>query len=83
MIDLNVCVGSACHIKGSYNIITTFQQMIEEKNLSDKVIVKAVFCLGRCTKGISVRVNEEEVHSVSSATAIKFLETEVMARLDV
>jgi NADH:ubiquinone oxidoreductase subunit E len=82
MLNLSVCVGSACHIKGSYNIINVFQQVIEEYSLSDKVELKAIFCLGHCTEGVSVQINEGEVYSVSGTTAKKFFDTEVMPKLD-
>ncbi len=82
MIDLSVCVGSACHIKGSYNVINNFQQIIEEYNLSDKVELKAIFCLGHCTTGVSVKIDDSEVYSVSGTTARKFFETEVLPKLD-
>jgi len=82
VIDLSVCVGSACHIKGSYNVINSFQQIIEEYNVSDKVELKAIFCLGHCTEGVSVKIDDSEVYSVSGATARKFFETEVMSKLD-
>ena len=48
MVNLSVCIGSACHIKGSYNMISMFQQMIEENQLHDKVELKGVFCMGNC-----------------------------------
>lgn len=82
MINLNVCVGSACHIKGSYNVINTLQQIIEESNLSNNVTVKAIFCLGHCTEGVSVKIDDGEVYSVSGTTARKFFETEVLPRLN-
>jgi NADH:ubiquinone oxidoreductase subunit E len=82
VIDLSVCVGSACHIKGSYNVINSFQQIIEEYKLADKVELKAIFCLGHCTEGVSVKIDDSEVYSVSGATARKFFETEVMSKLD-
>ncbi|SHH43604.1 (2Fe-2S) ferredoxin domain-containing protein [Clostridium grantii] len=82
MTNISVCVGSACHIKGSYNVINTFQQLIEENNLSDKVELKAIFCLGHCTEGVSVKIDESQVHSVSSSTARKFFQTEVLPKVD-
>lgn len=82
MISLNVCVGSACHIKGSYNVIQTFQQIIEEYDLSSKVEAKAIFCLGHCSEGVSVRIDNNEVHNISAATARKFFETEVLSKLN-
>jgi NADH:ubiquinone oxidoreductase subunit E len=83
VIELSVCVGSACHIKGSYNIINIFQQVIEEHNLSDKVELKAIFCLGHCTTGVSVKIDDSEVYSVLGTTAKKFFKTEVMSRLSI
>ena len=47
MIELSVCIGSSCHIKGSYNVIQTFQQMIEENNLHGQVDFKGTFCMRR------------------------------------
>jgi NADH:ubiquinone oxidoreductase subunit E len=82
VIKLSVCVGTSCHIKGSYNVINTFQQAMEEHNLSDKIKLEAVFCLGNCTKGVSVKIDDSEVYSVSGLTAKKFFETEVMAKLN-
>jgi NADH:ubiquinone oxidoreductase subunit E len=82
MITLSVCVGSACHIKGSYNILNTFQQIIEEYSLSDKVELKATFCLGRCADNVSVKIDDGQVYSVSGAAARGFFETEVLQRLN-
>jgi NADH:ubiquinone oxidoreductase subunit E len=82
VIDLSVCVGSACHIKGSYNVINNFQQIIEEYNLSDKVELKAIFCLGHCTTGVSVKIDDSEVYSVTGSTARKFFETEVLPKIN-
>jgi NADH:ubiquinone oxidoreductase subunit E len=82
MMNLSICVGTACYIKGSYNVINAFQQIIEEHDLSDKVELKAVFCLGRCTENVSVKIDDSEIYSVSGATARKFFETEVLPRLN-
>ncbi len=41
-----VCVGSSCHLKGSYDIITLFKERIKKEKLEDKVTLKATFCLG-------------------------------------
>jgi len=65
VVNLSVCIGSACHVKGSYNVINAFQQSIEEYNLSDKVDLKAVFCLGHCSDAVSVKIDDGEVFSVS------------------
>nr|MDD6336011.1 (2Fe-2S) ferredoxin domain-containing protein [bacterium] len=60
-----VCVGSACHLKGSYRIIELMRQAIGEHGLQDKVNVCAAFCLGRCANGVTIRVDDEIVWGVS------------------
>lgn len=80
MLELHVCIGSSCHLKGSYNVIQTFQQMIEENDLHDQVSMKAQFCMKRCQQGVSV-VLEEEPHSVSPETAREFFRNAVLARM--
>ena len=45
MVEVSVCIGSSCHLKGSYNVIQAFQQMIEENGLHDKVDFKATLCM--------------------------------------
>ncbi|WP_416197371.1 MAG: Thioredoxin-like [2Fe-2S] ferredoxin [Sporanaerobacter sp.] len=82
MMVLNVCIGSACHLKGSYNVINKFQDIIKDRGLEDKVVVKAAFCLGECTKAVSVKIDEEEeIYSVNEKNAEEFFNRHVLGRL--
>ena len=79
---ISVCVGSSCHLAGSYNAIASFQQMIEEQNLHDLVQVKAAFCLGQCKKaGVCVKIDSGETQCVTSGTAKSFFDSNVIASL--
>lgn len=62
---IKVCVGSSCHLKGSYDVIQKLKTLIEEKNLEDTIELKASFCLGNCSNGISMTVNDELVSNVN------------------
>ena len=82
MVTLNVCIGSACHLKGSYDVINSLQDLIKCQGLEDKVVVKAAFCLGECTKAVSVRIDEEEdVYSVNKGNAKEFFDNHVARRV--
>lgn len=82
VVTLNVCIGSACHIKGSYNVINSFQDIIKNRGLEDRVVVKAAFCLGQCTKAVSVKIDEEdEIYSVNESNAEEFFDNHVVGRL--
>ncbi len=70
---VQVCIGSACHLKGSYDVIKTMQRVIEEDDLKNKVILKSSFCLGKCSDAVSVQVDEGPVDSVIPADAEAYL----------
>jgi NADH:ubiquinone oxidoreductase subunit E len=80
MLELCVCVGSSCHIKGSYNVIQTFQQLIEQKALHEKVNFKSSFCQKQCQyPGVAVSV-DGTLHQVTPETAGEFFLAEVAAK---
>lgn len=81
-MELKICIGSACHIKGSYNVISAFQQLIEEYQVFEQVELKAVFCLGHCTEAVSVQIDQGDIYSVSGATARAFFKEEILTRLN-
>ena len=82
MVVVHVCIGSSCHVKGAYDVIKGLQSLIEEKNLKDVVELRGAFCIGQCTKAVSVRIeNEEEVYSVHSDNLKEFFNEQVMKRL--
>ncbi|MEA4899104.1 MAG: (2Fe-2S) ferredoxin domain-containing protein [Christensenellaceae bacterium] len=80
MVDVCVCIGTSCHLKGSYNVIQTFQQLIEERKLHDRVNMRPQFCMNQCRRGVSVQV-DGEVFGVSPDGAKGFFETTVLARV--
>lgn len=60
MLEVKICIGSSCHLKGSYNVINEFQHLIEEKSLHDKIDIKATFCMKECQKnGVAIEVDNE------------------------
>lgn len=71
MIKISVCIGSSCHLKGSYNVINGFQHVIEKNNVSDKVEIAGTFCTGHCGNDVSVLV-DNEYYSVSPENIEEF-----------
>jgi len=78
MKTVSVCVGSACHLKGAYEIIDIFQNLIESNGLSQSVLLKGSFCLGKCCNGVSVKVDEGEIMSVTVEDARNFFEKNLL-----
>ncbi|MEG2574712.1 MAG: NAD(P)H-dependent oxidoreductase subunit E [Christensenella sp.] len=80
MMTINICIGSACHLKGSYNVVSELQELIEEHKLGDKVELTGVFCLGHCTDAVSVQIGEE-VFSVNTTNVGEFFNINVLAKV--
>lgn len=72
MRKINVCIGSACHLKGSYEVIKNLQKCVEERGLQSEITINAAFCLGHCTKAVSVQVDDGEVFSLCPETVEEF-----------
>lgn len=71
---IKVCIGSACHLKGSYEVIKTFKSYIEKNQLEKEIELKSSFCLGRCSEAVSVEANNGELFSVAPESAQTFIE---------
>lgn len=81
-MKVSVCVGSSCHLKGSYEIIQIFKAKIAEHHLEEQIELKASFCLGHCTHGVSVRINEDQfLEDVNPENAAERFEQDIMSRL--
>lgn len=74
MITIQVCIGSACHLKGSYSVINKLQSIIKERKLDSQIVIKAAFCLGECTKAVSVRVNDHSIQSLDEEGVEGFID---------
>ena len=59
MIELNICVGSSCHLKGSYKVIRTLEKLIAETSPAGGIEMKACFCMQRCQAGVSASIGDE------------------------
>ena len=75
-----ICIGSSCHLKGSRTIIQKLEELITEHQLNDKIELNGSFCMGECSNGVCVKINDELV-SVSPETVNTFFENEVLRRL--
>ena len=79
-MTIRVCIGSACHLKGSYTVAQELQQLIEAHHLGDTVSLKAVFCMGKCTGDVSVDV-DGEIYSVAKNNANTFFHNTILPKL--
>ncbi|MCI8351718.1 MAG: (2Fe-2S) ferredoxin domain-containing protein [Oscillospiraceae bacterium] len=79
-MKVTICIGSACHLKGSRQVVEKLQELVAQHNLAEKVELAATFCTGNCQKGVCVTI-DEQLYSVSPETAATFFETEVLSKV--
>lgn len=80
-MDVFVCIGSSCHLKGSYDIINGMQKLIAEHGLGDKVNLAAAFCLGHCTDGVTIKVDDEIVCGVNRENVGEIFNQHILSAL--
>ncbi len=80
MIEVKVCVGSSCHMKGSYQVIKTFEELIKRNDLENIIRLKASFCLGCCLNGIATTVDDKPVNNVGFSNAEQIFYEEIYSK---
>ena len=60
MLFIQVCVGSSCHLKGSYEIVELVERAVAEYHLEEEVVLSGSFCIGKCNRvGVTVQINDD------------------------
>ncbi len=76
-MEITICIGSSCHLRGSRDVIQILERLIAHYGLTDKVTLKGSFCMGECTGGVCVSVNGKK-HSLTPSTTEEFFKKEVV-----
>ncbi|MDK2886011.1 MAG: hypothetical protein PWP54_569 [Thermosipho sp. (in: thermotogales)] len=59
-MKIKVCMGSSCHLKGSYKIV----EKIKEMNI-DNLELKGSLCFGNCANGINIEIDGVLIQNVT------------------
>lgn len=79
-LQISVCIGSSCHLKGAYRIIEGLEACIESRGLQGLVELNSNFCAGQCQHAIAVRVGGELCVQVEEAELSRFWDEHVEGR---
>lgn len=77
MRTITVCIGSGCHLKGSYQIIETLKRLIKDAGVDAEVRLAASFCQGRCTEGVVIKIDDTTITRVSPDNIAEIFEAMV------
>jgi len=79
---VKVCVGSSCHLRGSYDVIEEFKKLVKKYGVEDKVELQATFCVGNCQNGVSVLSDGVLIHNANKNNAEELFVNQVMSKLE-
>ena len=68
-MNVLICVGSSCHLKGSHELVELFQNAIDENHLEGIVSLSGSFCTGKCNR-VGVTVTEAGLNWCTVATVL-------------
>ena len=75
---VNVCTGTACHVRGADKIMDALQDRlhIKEGETTDDLLftLEGVRCIGCCASGPVLTVNQETHGGLDRATAVKAID---------
>ncbi len=81
-MDILVCIGSSCHVRGSYEIMNSLKSMVDENNLHNQVEIKVAFCLGYCKSGVTIKIDEQLVTGVTNDNLPEVFNKYVLKKVD-
>ncbi|HEY3297410.1 MAG TPA: NADH-dependent [FeFe] hydrogenase, group A6 [Armatimonadota bacterium] len=76
-LEINVCVGTSCMIRGSQQLLREMIDYIEERGLQTAVDVRATFCFERCSKGPTIAIGDSVIEKCTVEKACSVLEKEL------
>lgn len=81
MLEVRVCVGSSCHIRGGAKTLKTFKSLIESQGLADKIDLAADLCLDNCMQAPNVVVDGTIHGGVTPDQAEQFFNEHILSKL--
>lgn len=79
-MNITVCIGSSCHIKGSRQVVEELRRLISQHNLDNDVELSGTFCMGKCQQSVCVSV-DNHFHSVSPDNVENFFNSFVLSEV--
>ena len=78
MVNVSICVGSACHMKGAYATTKLFREELEKAGIADRVHLTASFCMGSCKDGPCAKVNDVTFYHVDAERVPSLIREEIV-----
>lgn len=79
--NLFLCMGSACHQLGVYEVLPKLQFLISEHQLEEQIELKGSFCLETCSDGIVMKFRNQVFTKISPENIEKKFTEEILPHI--
>ena len=73
-IEMQICLGSSCFSRGNKDVVMYIRDYLIKNHLEDKVIFKGARCMGNCSNGPNLRINEAMIEGINLSRIESILE---------
>ncbi len=78
VVDIGVCIGTNCYVKGSWKLLEGLSAELRRRGLTDRFRVKARFCTGQCEGGPNITLGDRIIAVDNVDAAAKIFETHLL-----
>lgn len=80
MCVISICIGSACHLRGSHDVLNAFKSLIEQYQVEASVSLEGSFCQERCTEGVVIKIDDEIITNIDKNKVLAVFKEKVLGR---
>jgi len=75
--EMHICLGSSCFSRGNKEVVTFIREYLKKNHIDDRVIFKGARCMGNCSNGPNLRINNTLREGVTLSRIEQILEKEL------
>ena len=72
--EMAICLGSSCFSRGNREVVQFIRDWLRKNHLDDKITFRGARCLGHCSNGPNLVINENVIEGVTLDRVEKILE---------
>lgn len=79
-MKVTVCIGRACHLQGTRQVVEILQTLISENGLREQIDLDGKNCMGNCQHGVCLNIDGVDF-SVSPENVAELFRKEILPKL--
>lgn len=74
--EIQVCLGSSCFSRGNKELVRYITGYLKKNHLDDRVVFRGARCMGHCSEGPVILINDRLVKSIEQPEIESILDEE-------